>query len=373
MTVSQHAPRAVIAGGGLIGLSCAFELARRGAAVTVLEAEHCGGGASGAAAGMLAPGAEAVGEGGPDAYTRFCLDSLRQWPDFIAAIQAAGGPRVGLRPDGSLLVAGSYEEAERLAASVSAQGQIAQAFTAKEAALRQPGLSKIPAALWLPEDSHLDPRQALAALSTALGALGVRVVEGAAVRRLETAGARVTGLVHDQGVESCDFAVIACGAGAGLLDQIPILNALTPVKGQMAALGGAAHGLRCVVRGEVYLIPRGEQEIWIGASVEPGQGDLEVDDTVIADLRRKAEALYPSLARLNTIRCWAGVRPGTRDGFPMIGESGVRGVYLATGHYRNGVLAAPATARVIADLTLDSVSASLPDSFSPRRIELTAA
>lgn len=373
MTVSTNAPRAAIIGGGLIGLSCAFELARRGAVVTVLEAGHCGGAASGAAAGMLAPGAEAVGEGGPDAYSRFCLNSLRQWPDFIDAIQAAGGPRISLRADGSLLIASSLEEAERLAENLIAQGQTAEALDSEAVARRQPGLAGLPGALWLPEESHLDPRQAVTALRAALETMGVRVVEDRPVRRLETKDGHVSALVHDRGAEPCDFAVIACGGGADLRGQVPALSALTPVKGQMSALGGVAHGLRCVVRGEVYMIPRSQDEVWIGASVEPGRSDTKVEDGVIAGLRAKAEALYPALSGMETIRRWAGARPGTRDGFPLIGESGIRGAYLAAGHYRNGILAAPATARAIADLALDRVSAPLLDSFSPGRIELTAA
>lgn len=372
MTVSTTAPRAVVAGGGLIGLSCAFELARRGAAVTVLEAARCGGAASGAAAGMLAPGAEAVGEDGPDAYSRFCLDSLRLWPDFIADIEAAGGPRIALRNDGSLLAAGTVEEAERFAAGVRAQGQAAEALDASAAAARQPGLANVPAALWLPEESHLDPRKAVAAVRVAAEALGVRIVENTPVRRLETEAGRVSALVHDDGSEPCGIAVIACGVGAELRSQIPSLSALTPVKGQMTALSGA-HGLRCVVRGEAYIIPRSDNKVWIGASVEPGRSDSVVDEATIAGLRAKAETLYPGLSDLRETRRWAGVRPGTRDGRPLIGPTGVEGAFLAAGHYRNGVLAAPATARAIAGLALDRMRDPLLDSFSPGRIELTAA
>lgn len=366
------APRVAIAGGGIIGLSCAFALAQAGARVSLFERGEFGGAASGAAAGMLAPNAEAVQDGAEAAVAAFCRHSLTLWPDFAARIEKLSGESLPLSWSGSLIVTDTAEEAADMAVAARAGGGKAEALDREGLLARQAGLGEEAGhGVWLPEEGHVDPRAAVSALVAALRAMDVEIVENASVRGVETrrGALRALRVEHDGVTRSvaCDAAVIASGIEPALAGSCPALRLLYPVKGQMLALDGAGVALSRVVRGGAYLIPRADGEIWVGASSEHGAADMKLQDSVIRRLRRAAERLVPALADAAELRRWAGLRPGTRDSLPLIGGDGPEGVFLAAGHYRNGVLAAPATAEAITAMILEGETPELAAPFAPAR------
>jgi len=242
-------------------------------------------------------------------------------------------------------------------------------------ASRQPGLGKdVQAALLLDREGHVHPHQVIAALLAALERLGVPRRSGTRLTGLTRHAGRVTGAristPDGETVEPADQVLICHGFAADLAAELPALGALRPVKGQMASLDARGLDLRRIVRGSAYLIPRGE-EVWVGASVERGLSDNQLDEAVTADLIAKAETILPGLEGREVMRRWAGVRPGAQDGRPLIGPAGLEGVYIAAGHYRNGVLAAPETARLMAQLMLQGTDAEIGAFMPDRAASLT--
>lgn len=337
----------LIRGAGIIGLSCAWQLARRGAAVEIVDTGLPGRGASWAAAGMLAPAFEAAGESG--AHPRLfelCLRSARLWPEFADEIGRASGRDTGYRPEPSLAVAVTEAEAahlEALAQTMAAHGQVADRLSRAEASTIEPALGlAVTRAMLLPTDTQIDNRAAIGALLVALERRGVRV-------RAEPS-------------RPADIEIIATGW------QTP---GASPVKGQMLSIGPrTGHPRRVLRRGAVYVAPKADRVV-IGATMEPGASDRVVHGEDIAALRALAVEMCPALRDGNVIESWAGVRPATPDRAPMIGLAG-NGRILAAGHYRNGILLAPVTAEIVARLVLDGETDELAASFVPERFGLPA-
>lgn len=372
MSFSQKGPHVAIAGGGIIGLACAFRLASEGARVSLFEKGEIGSGASCAAAGMLAPNAEAVQDGAEAAVSALGRYSLGLWRGFAKELKAAGGPALKLNWSGSLLISDSAEDAARMKTEVKEAGGKAQTLDRAALEKRLPALAAgADHGVWLSEEGHVNPREAVEALLAASQAAGVEIFENASVRGIETRKGALSALrVEQNGATqsvACDAAVIAGGVEAALSASCPALGLLYPVKGQMVVLDGTGVDLGCVLRGGAYLIPRNPEEIWVGATAEHGVDDLTVKDAAIQRLRRAAAAMIPALAEAKELRRWAGLRPGTRDSLPLIGPNGPQGVYLAAGHYRNGILSAPATAEIIATMILKGETPDWAETFLPER------
>ncbi len=321
-----------IVGGGVVGLSVAWELLRRGEQVTVYDADPARG-AGHVAAGMLAPTAEA--NFGEEALQALMLESMRRWPAFAAELGAATGMPLGHRTDGTLLVALTEDdltEVRRLVDYYRRAGTPIEPLGGRRLRELEPMLSpRIRGGARAAGDHQVDPRLLLAAL-----------------RSLPVRHERRD--VEDLSSLRDDVIIVANGCGVAAVTGLPV----RPVKGQLLRLRGAEPLLTHVVRGvatgrHVYLVPRADGELVVGATEEERGSDTTVTAGGVLDLLRPATDLVPGVAELALTETLAGLRPGTPDNAPVL--SHLRGnVYVAGGHYRHGVLLAPVTAYAVADL-----------------------
>jgi glycine oxidase len=361
----------VVAGGGLIGLSVAWRSAQRGLSVTVVD-EAPGTGASYAAAGMLAPVTEAAY--GEESLLRLCLASLERYPDFVAELARAGGIEVGLRTAGTLVVGFDEDDVRALGALHTYQQELglhAERLTGREARRKEPSLSpRVRGGLHVPGDHSVDPRQLHRALLAAAASVGVRIMRSR-VEAVRVVDGRATGLRLAGGEELAGEAVVlALGAQSASLHGVPPLP-VRPVKGQILRLRGAAGLLagtvRALVRGrQVYLVPSTGDGLVVGATVEDRGFDPTVTAGGVHDLLHDAIDVVPGVSELELVETLARWRPGSADNAPVLGPSGLPGLVLATGHYRNGVLLTPVTGEAIAELL---ASGSLPALAKPFTVD----
>ncbi|RBY76451.1 glycine oxidase ThiO [Geodermatophilus sp. TF02-6] len=363
-----------VAGGGLIGLAVAWRAAQRGLAVTVVD-DSPGAGASVAAAGMLAPVTEAGYR--EEALLRLGLASLQRWPAFAEELQRATGADVGLRTAGTLVVGFDEDDVRELAALHAFQAELgldAERLTPRAARRREPSLTpRVRGGLLVAGDSSVDGRALHAALLVAARDAGVRLVRQRAAALL-TDGDRAAGLrLADGGAVAAGAVVLALGAHSAGLPGVPPLP-VRPVKGQVLRLAGAAGLLagtvRALVRGRpVYLVPYGGDRLVVGATVEDRGFDPTVTAGGVHDLLHDAIDVVPGVSELELVETLARWRPGTPDNAPLLGPSALPGLVLATGHHRNGVLLAPVTAEVVADLLATGTLPELAAPFTPARFE----
>lgn len=347
---------AVVVGAGVIGLSIAYELLCRDRTVLVIEKERPGAGASSVAAGMLAAVLES--EEQPDTLTELCLEAARCYPEFVAGLERVTGRRTNYRDDGTLWVAlkrDDQRELQRLAATLSEKKLEFEPLDAAQMTALEPHLSpRVLGGLRVPNDHQVDPRGLLHVLQRAVGALGGRFLCPARVTRVVESAGRAAGVVavdrdgHERIIHGTHV-VLAAGAWTG--NGIPAAvspSSVRPVKGQLVRLRGAAL-IRHVARTpDVYVIPREDGELLIGATVEEMGFDVSPRAGAVMDLLRRAWELLPGSYDLDFAAVEVGLRPATDDHLPLIGPAALDGVLFATGHYRNGILLAPVTARGIA-------------------------
>ncbi|WP_076259028.1 glycine oxidase ThiO [Intrasporangium flavum] len=373
----MSAASVVVLGGGVIGLSCAWRLARRGHVVTVLDPTP-GRGASHAAAGMIAPASEAVfGQG---ALLGAGLASARAWPGFAAELARDSGRRVELAPRATLLVALDADDEAHLARHarhLERRGCRVERLTSRAARRLEPSLTpRVTGAVRL-EETAVDPRAVLAALAEAFAAQGGTVLPVAAepvVRLGRAVAARPVGEGFGTDVEgeretdlAADVVVVAAGwssprALAGVGRPVPV----RPLKGQVLRLratpGVLTHTVRATVHGrEVYVVPRPCGEVVVGATSEDVGEDTSVSAGAVHDLLHDAVEIVPELAEAGFREACARLRPATPDNLPFVGPTGVEGLVVATGHGRDGVLLAP--------LTADAVTAHVEGRPPPRPAE----
>jgi glycine oxidase len=342
----------VVVGAGVIGLAIAFELAERGAAVRVVDRGEPAGAASWAAAGMLAPYTERVRDA---ALVRLCAASLQEYPAFTARVAAAAGIDPHLRLDGvvhAAFDAAQLDALRRHARSLDDEGVAYDMLDRGALLAAEPWLGAATVGgLKVGGEGCVDNRRLGRALVAACAARSARV-ERSAVVRVECDGRRVLGIRTQLGFVAAGAVVNACGAWAAALAGVPPRCAppIAPIKGQMIALA-APIGLvrRSTWVPGAYLVPREDGRLLIGATVESAGFDERVTAHGVRELLDAALAAAPSLGEFTMTESWAGLRPGTPDGLPFLGPTPIDGLLLATGHYRNGILMAPATARLIAD------------------------
>ena len=364
----------VVVGGGVIGLSIAWRTAQRGLAVDLVDPSP-GSGASAAAAGMLAPVTEL--HYAERSLLDLTLDSAARYPGFVDELQETTGRDVGYRRCGTVSVGwmGSDLAALRdLAEFQRALGLTVEPLTAAELRRLEPLLAPgLPGGVLVSGDHQVEPTRLVEALVAAGTSAGVRLVPQP-MTRLDLDGDRVVGVRLADGSQlSAGCTVLAAGAWSALV-ELPraVALAVRPVKGQTLRLVGAPGVLSHVVRGDVrgvpvYLVPRADGRLVIGASSEEAGFDLRPRAGVVHDLLRDAQALLPGVAEMELAEVRTGLRPGSPDNAPLLGSVGVDGLVVATGHHRNGVLLAPVTADGIAELLVTGATPAGWEPFTPLR------
>ena len=369
------AHEAIVVGAGVIGLSAGWRLAQRGIATLVLDEAEPAGGASGVAAGMLAPVTEA--DFGEEDMTALNLASLRQWPAFAAELRTAAGIDCGYREFGALAVAVDRDEHEvlrRLYDHQRSLGLDAQWLPARECRRLEPGLApRIAGGILAPHDHQVSPRPLARALVAALGAAGGELRSGARVTRVVSHGGGVTVGIAGGEALSADAVVVAAGAASGALEGLPddARVPVRPVKGQILRLRAQAPvalpARRVIRTPEVYCVPRDDGELVVGATVEERGWDRTVTAGGVLELLRRAYEALPGIAELELVETAAGLRPATPDNGPIVGPGTVPGLWWATGHWRNGILQAPITAAAIAAMLGGDEPPAELAAFSPER------
>lgn len=342
----------VVIGAGLIGLSIAFELAERGASVRVYDRGEPARAASWAGAGMLAPYTERIVN---EDLLALCASALAEYPQFVRRVFEAGGIDARLRLDGVFYAA--FEEAgldalRQHARALALRGVECEMADRASALASEPWLGAATVGGLLKKaEGHVDNRRLGRALAAACEARGVRLERTCSIR-VECDPRCVLGVQTDEGFVAASAVVNACGAWASRLEGVPRSCAppVEPVKGQMLALSVPVGLVRRAawVPG-AYLVPRDDGRLLVGATVEPTGFDERVTAQGVHELLHAALWAAPTLAEFSMTESWAGLRPGTPDGLPFIGPTPLERFFLATGHYRNGILLAPPTARLIAD------------------------
>ncbi|WP_090476087.1 glycine oxidase ThiO [Nakamurella panacisegetis] len=362
-----------VIGGGLIGLGIAWRCAQRGLAVTVFDPAP-GSGASWTAAGMLAPVTEL--RYGEQSLFALNLLSAQRYPEFVEELQSAAGMDVGYRLTGSVVAAwdaADLASLRDLAVFAKSLGHPVEVLTGRELRRESPLLSPgLPGGIIAPDDHQVNNRKLHAALRAAFSAAGGRVVTERVTAVWSPRG-RVAGVVLADGtVAPAGITVLAAGAWSRQVDGVPpeLMPRVRPVKGQTLRLrlpSGEVLGrvVRGTVRGSpVYLVPREDGELVVGASSEETGFGLTPRAGAVYELLRDAQSLLPIVAEAHLEDVSTSLRPGSPDNAPMIGPSRIEGLVFATGHYRNGVLLTPVTADGVADLITNG---TLPIELLPFR------
>jgi glycine oxidase len=354
-------PRIAIIGAGVIGLSIGWRLAQRGAAVTIFERGAAGQGASHAAAGMLAACAEV--EPGEERLFALNRQSQALWPAFAAELEAASGMAVDLRREGTLVVALNADDRARLLHHLEFQHQLGLTLdwlTGAEVKRREPHLSpSVIGALASPQDHQVDNRKVAGALRIAVERASAVLHEYAPIARIIIEHGRAVGVMVRDTLHRADTVVLAAGAWSRAIEGLPAeaRPPVRPVKGQMLSLRMDARAplLRHVVWApDVYLVPRHDGRLLVGATVEEKGFDPHLTAGGQLTLLNAAWRALPGIEDLPLEESWVGFRPGSRDDAPILGRGAVEGLVYATGHHRNGILLTPITAQTIAGLILDS-------------------
>jgi glycine oxidase len=370
----MSAPDVVVVGGGAIGASVAWRCAARGFAVTLIE-ETPGRGATWAAAGMLAPITEA--HFGEERLLELNIDSSRRWSAFAAELEELTGASIGYEQCGTVMVAPDADGFAAISELLDYQERLdlkVERLTRTELRALEPALAPgIRGGALVEGDHHVDNRALVDALLDACRLTGVELHAGR-VASITTRGDRVVGVELDGGESRpCEQVVVAAGCWSGGIEGVPdqIRSAVRPVKGQLLYLRGHAGAppiTRNVRSPDVYIVPRGDGRIVVGATVEEMGWDVTVTADAVYTLLRDAFAVVPALDAFELIECVAGLRPGSRDNAPIIGPAGPRGLVVATGHYRNGILLTPVTADSVAEIV---ATGGVPDAireFTPSRL-----
>jgi len=364
-------PDVLIVGGGIMGTSAAWELARHGLRVTVLERSVPGAEASSAAAGILGAQAEAHA---PGPLAELCLASRARYAKFARTLSEETQIDVGYRECGVLRVAFERRAASKLQAENSWQGQgrkKVEPLGARELARLEPELSpKLAGGVRFAGDARVDPKALLRALHIAALRRGVTFQSGAFVRRVLVEGERAQGVVlADGNVLRAQHVVVAAGSWTSLIDGLGLpAGRVVPARGQIVELELPSPPLSHVVFGPgAYLVPRDDGRVLVGSTLEFVGYEREVTAGAVRDLLTHATALLPSLERAGLRGTWSNFRPYTRDELPLLGPTRIESLFLSTGHYRNGILLAPISAEIVRAAVLGQRPPVSLSAFRPER------
>ena len=346
--------RVAIVGGGVVGLAIALRLRDLGAEPIVLERSIPGAEASSAAAGMLAPQMESPG---PGPFLELCLASRALYADYARELRERAGMDIGYLPCGTLSVAFDEATLERQARTLRWQrerGLRVEALDPVQLAELEPSLARdAKGALLFPDDHQVDNRLLVRALSqaTARAQIGFR---SGYVRGLVLDGSSVRGVDLDGQLLEADAVVVAAGSWTGLVPGLPVSPQLVrPAKGQMVQLQLRTPLLKHVVFADHgYLVPRADGRVVCGSTVELIGFDKQVTAAGLAQVLERTLRVCPALGSASVGETWAGLRPYTEDQLPILGATPVQNLFVASGHFRNGILLTPITGRLIADLVL---------------------
>ncbi len=366
----SSSPDTIVIGGGIIGASIAWKLALAGLRVTLVDAGSVGSEASWAGAGMLAPGGEIVSR---EPWLDLALESMRLYPGFVAELQAATGVAIDYRVSGGIDVALDDEEWQTLAARAERQRAmgIASAVLDRQSLLDQIPLSgdrEYAGALLYPEDTQVDPRDVIRALAIACRSAGVEIREGWHATSLHVSRGSV--LVESPADKlHAPFAVLAAGAwSTGIAisgTALPPLPNAFPVKGLLTSYPLEPGVLGPILRrGHTYLLQRATGIIIAGTTSEQVGFNRAVDERSIDDVTARVGQLLPWIRRHQPTAAWIGFRPAADSPGPVIHRAADTGLWLAYGHYRNGILLAPVTARLVTEGILSARTPAAAHSFS---------
>jgi len=378
---TSRADDVLIAGGGVIGLACAWRAARRGLRVRVIErSEAVAGEATGVAAGMLAPVGEATW--GEEALLDLGLSSLTMWESFASELEADSGTAPGYRRCGALHVALDRDEAAQLRRRLELHERLGLASDWKlpgDCRRLEPALSpKLAGGLHAPAEAAADPVTLSLALASAVRALGGEVELGAQIVAADLASAPELTLAGGRSLRA-ERLVVATGAWSGSAEWLPadVRPPVRPVKGEILTLRGSADAPVCrgIVAGErVYMVPRDDGRLLVGATVEERGFDRTVTAGGVHELLREAYRVIPEVAELELVAASTGLRPGSPDNAPIVGPApGHPDVLLATGHFRNGILLAPVTGEAVAGMLAGEAPPEGFERFSPARFQRAGA
>ncbi|RZB20863.1 glycine oxidase ThiO [Streptomyces sp. F001] len=378
MSSSTGTSDVLVIGGGIIGLVTAWRAAQRGFATAVVDPEP-GGGAAQVAAGMLAAVTEL--HYGEQTLLGLNLASARRYPDFAAELTELTGHDLGYRQCGTLAVALDADDRVHLRELHALQRQSgldSEWLSGRDCRRLEPMLAPgVRGGLRVDGDHQIDPRRLTGALVAACERAGV-VFHREWAERLVVVRDRAAGVVTRAGTElAAGQVVLAAGSLSGRLAGVPdaVLPPVRPVKGQVLRLTVPqryapflSRTVRAVVRGShVYLVPRESGELVVGATSEELGWDTTVTAGGVYQLLRDAHELVPGITELPLTETRAGLRPGSPDNAPLLGPTGLDGLLLATGHYRNGVLLTPVTGDVMAHVLTTGELPDVARPFTPKR------
>ncbi|MFY9557490.1 MAG: glycine oxidase ThiO [Blastocatellia bacterium] len=360
----------IIVGGGVIGCSTAWRLAREGVKVTVLERGRVGCEASRAAAGMLSPQGSAPG---PGPFFDLCRRSRAMYRGFAAELKEASGIDVEYKDEGTLFVVLEGEDEKETTAWTTWQleaGLPLERLSVNEIAKIEPAVTKaVTGAIFLPEEHQVENRRLMDALAVAVKRTGVELIEGAQVTALTVEHGGVSGVIFDGHQLEAGSVIVAAGTWSGdLLQPLGLRVNVIPALGQMIAIKGRACPIERVIHSSrAYAVPRNDGRILIGATVEYAGFHKTVSVGGVRSMIDAAIEMIPSFEEFELIETWAGLRPDTSDHLPVIGLTELDGLVLATGHFRNGILLAPITAELVSELVTSGRVANELAHFSVER------
>lgn len=359
----------IVLGGGIIGCALAEELARRGRRVVVLERGQVGLEASSAAAGILSAQMD-LAKPGP--FFELCQAARRLYPAWVRRIERAARLSTELRVNGILAVAATAAEARAMAARARWQqrrGFHVERWSPAQIRRREPAVDgRFLAGFFFPAEAQLDNAVLMQALAVACRRAGVQVREGVSATRVLVRGGAVAGVDTDRGAVRAPVVVNCLGSWAAMGGRFPVPLPVEPARGQILVFCSPARLVRVsVMSGRAYMVQRRDGRVLVGSTVERAgfEKALTLDGMhhILDGVRRMSQAV----ARGTFVEAWAGLRPRTPDDLPILGPTPIRGLYVATGHFRHGILLAPATAQAMADLILRGRTSADIGSFSASR------
>ena len=370
---SGERPDVIVIGAGIIGCAVACELGRRGASVRVLESRDVGGGATQASAGILAPYTEAHR---PGPLRTLCAESLGLWDDFVARAVADSGRDVLYERTGTLEVVtdeASMRRLERTGRALTAAGIECRPMTGREARAAEPSLgAAVAGALLVPSHGFVGVGTLMEALREGGAARhGVSFLTGRPARRVQASSDGAMVVETAAGTLTGDAVVLAAGSWSGGAAGDDGALPVRPVRGQLLHLAWSRRPpARVVWAPSCYVVPWPDGSMLVGATVEEAGFDERATVSGVAGLIEAVASVLPAARDAGFEAVRVGLRPGTPDDLPVVGRSAAApGLVYATGHYRNGVLLAPLTARLVADLVLDGREDPLLAAVSPARFE----